>query len=60
MKIRHKIASYWIGKLFKSYEIPRQAFFSNGGPRLYGMLSTVDYKGAKALKSCLSEFHRIL
>lgn len=24
------------------------------------MLCTVDYKGAEALKSCLSEFHRIL
>ena len=60
LRLRHKIASYWIGKLFKSYEIPRQAFFSNGGPRLYGMLSTVDYKGGGALKTCRSEFHRII
>lgn len=44
---------------WRGFPVPRQAFFSNGGPRLYGMLSTVDYKGGEALKTCHSEFHRI-
>ena len=36
--------------------MPRQAFRSNGGPRLRVAFMPVDYKGRGALKTCHSEF----
>jgi len=42
-------------------EIPRQAMLSNGGPHpKLEVFTQADYKGEQALKSCHSEFHRIL
>ena len=55
----------WLGNSSNLIEIPRQACFVNGGPHFpKGLLSlsrdTADYKDEEALKSCHSEFHRIL
>ena len=38
----------------------RDKLFSPMAGHAYGMLSTVDYKGGEALKTCHSEFHRII
>ena len=49
-----------IGKLIKFYLIPRQRLLPPmAGRALRGMLSTADYKGGKALKSCHTEFVHI-
>ena len=49
-----------LGNSSKIMKCRDKLFVPMAGHAFRGMLSTVDYKGAKALKSCLSEFHRIL
>lgn len=50
-----------LGNSSNTNEMPRQAFALMAGPNLYEVFSEPgDYKEVKALKSCHTEFHRIL